>query len=129
MQKPYYHIYLDTYIDGCKELIERKLMTKEEVVSRIDVPLAGIKDFFNNRYSFSLSKKQVVKLFAEVDKMHFFMTKTKEEQQDILDSYVELNKRKDSLSAKEFTMYKHAEGQLDRIGYFDQKKKKHTPNP
>lgn len=129
MHKPFYHIYLDTYLDGCSQLIEQKVMTKEDVMNRLDIPLIGMKDLFGNRYNFSLTKTQVNKLFQEVDRMHFFMTKSKEEQKNIIDSYITLHERRDSLSPKEFTMYKNAEGQLDRIGYFEQIKKKAKPTP
>lgn len=129
MQKPFYSNYLDIYLDGCQKLIDQNILTKETAMNRLDIPLIAMKDLFSNRYNFSLSKKQTENLFKEVDKMYFFMKHTDEERSDIVRSYTELNKKKDNLTPKEFTMFKNAEGQLERVGYFDQNKKKPKPNP
>lgn len=123
MQKPFYSEYLDTYLDGCQKLISQGIMTKEDAMEKIDIPLIAMNDLFGNRYNFSLTKTQTEKLFKEVDKMYFFISYTEEERQNILDSYIALNKRKEDLSPREFTLYKNSEGQLDRVGYFDQSKK------
>jgi hypothetical protein len=129
MQKPFYSNYLDIYLDGCQKLIDQKILTKETAMNRLDIPLIAMNDLFHHRYNFTLSKDQTENLFKEVDKMYFFMKYTDEERDDIVLSYSELSKKSGNLSPKEFTMFKHAEGQLERVGYFekDKKKPKHSP--
>jgi hypothetical protein len=129
MQKPFYSNYLDVYLDGCQKLIDQNILTKETAMKRLDIPLIAMNDLFNHRYSFTLSKDQTENLFKEVDKMYFFMKYTDEEREDIVLSYSELSKKRGSLSPKEFTMFKHSEGQLERVGYFEKqnKKQKHSP--
>jgi hypothetical protein len=128
MSKPYYSEYLDTYLEYCKDLIKNEFITKEEAATKINLPSFAVVDLFEHTYNFSLTEDQINKLFEEVDKMHFQLTYSKDEQKEIIESYKILHGRKNKLSEKELSMYKDVEGKLDRAGYFQLGKKKRQNN-
>lgn len=123
MKKPFYSEYLDQYIDYCKHLVEANLIKKEDVATKIGLPANALKDLYENRYNFRLTKNQVNKLFEETDKISFMFFYTEEERKNIVDSYTLLAKKNKelklsnkSLSEKEFLMLKKYSSILKRSG-------------
>lgn len=130
MKKSFYSEYLDEYLNYCTILINNNSLKKEDIPLKIGLPPQALYDLYNNRYALKLTKSQVVKLFAETEKLSFFFNYNEKERNDIIESYKiliekknDLNKENKSLNEREFLMFKKYKDILQRAGIIQNKRK------